>query len=220
MTATKKSCERTVLEVYDPANLPGKLKPIGGSMSDDWNNVVANQTVNALWLKHLDADEIKRQRQATVYALIGISPRDELEGMLAAQLLACHNASMECYRRAMLDEQTFEGRREALNEANKLSRTYATLLECLNRHRGKGAQKVTVEHVHVHEGGQAIVGNVETPGGGDRSKSENQPHALAHAPGTPMPSADPRREPVPVACNEERPMPDARRNVTRRASGK
>jgi hypothetical protein len=63
---------------------------------------------------------------------------------------------MECYRRAMIGEQTFEGRRENLCQANKLSRTYATLLESLNRHRGKGAQKVTVEHVHVHEGGQAI----------------------------------------------------------------
>jgi hypothetical protein len=38
-----------VLEVYEPANLPGKLTPVGASMSDDWNNVVANQTVNALW---------------------------------------------------------------------------------------------------------------------------------------------------------------------------
>ena len=34
----------------------------------------------------------------------------------------------------------------------------------LNRHRGKGQQKVTVEHVHVHAGGQAVVGIVETPG--------------------------------------------------------
>src|SRR5258708_24588659 len=100
--------------------------------------------------------------------------------MLAAQLLASHNAAMECYRRAMIAEQTFEGRKENLSQANKLSRTYATLLEALNRHRGKGQQKVTVEHVHVHEGGQAIVGSVE--GGGMRTKSKDQPHALGYAP--------------------------------------
>src|SRR5499433_1236221 len=41
---------------------------------------------------------------------------------------------------------------------NKLSHTYATLLEALNRHRGKGQQKVMVENVHVHTGGQAGVG--------------------------------------------------------------
>ena len=65
----------------------------------------------------------------------------------------------------MLPEQTFEGRREALNQANKLSRSFATLLETLNRYRGKGQQKVTVEHLHVHSGGQAIVGAV-APGEG------------------------------------------------------
>jgi hypothetical protein len=34
------------------------------------------------------------------------------------------------------------------------------LLEALDRYRGTGQQKVTVEHVHVHSGGQAIVGAV------------------------------------------------------------
>jgi hypothetical protein len=94
--------------------------------------------------------------------------------MIAAQLLAVRNAAMECYRRAMIGGQTFEGRRENLNQANKLSRTYINLLEALNRHRGKGQQKVTVEHVHVHEGGQAVVGMVETPGvGGTQNQRIN-----------------------------------------------
>src|SRR5680860_19963 len=128
-------------------------------------------------------------------AMIGIGPRDEVEGMIAAQLLAAHNASMECYRRAMIGEQSFEGRRENLSQATKLSRTYTTLLEALNRHRGKGQQKVTVEHVHVHQGGQAIVGNVEHPGGGDRAKMEDQPHAkqIAHAPQSALWSEDKER---------------------------
>jgi hypothetical protein len=34
------------------------------------------------------------------------------------------------------------------------------LLEALNRNRGKGMQKITVEHVNVHPGGQAVVGVV------------------------------------------------------------
>src|ERR1700737_415563 len=120
----------------------------------------------------------------------------------------------------MIGEQTFEGRRENLSQANKLSRTYATLLEALNRHRGKGQQKVTVEHVHVHEGGQAIVGNVESRGGGFAPKAKDQPHALAHAPGTTMPSTDPPRDAVPIPSDAERPLPDARRNITGRAEGK
>jgi hypothetical protein len=105
--------------------------------------------------------------------------------------------------------------------ANKLSRSYAALLDALNRHRGKGQQKVTVEHVHVHSGGQAVVGVVETPGGGDQLKTEEQPHAkqITHAPQPAMRSADEKREPVPVTSDAERPVPDARGDVAWRSEG-
>jgi hypothetical protein len=95
------------------------------------------------------------------------------------------------------------------------------LLDALNRHRGKGQQKVTVEHVHVHAGGQAVVGTVETPGGGDRQKSEDQPHAkqIAHAPQPEVWSEDKEREAVPVAGHAERALPNARWNVARRSKG-
>jgi uncharacterized protein YjcR len=45
-------------------------------------------------------------------------------------------------------------------------------------------QKMTVQHVHVAEGGQAIVGNVNAPaeGGGAVQKTGDQPHALGYAP--------------------------------------
>jgi hypothetical protein len=130
---------------------------------------------------------------------------------------------MECYRRAMIGDQTFEGRRENLSQANKLSCTYATLIEALNRHRGKGQQKVTVEHVTVQAGGQAIVGNVETPGGVDRLKSEEQPHArqIAHAPQPAMWSATKDEEWAPVPRSDgERPLPNARRSFDRSTKGK
>jgi hypothetical protein len=179
----------------------GRLKDLGGSQSDAWNSVLAHQTLQTLWLKNSDQDVRERQIKATAAALIGIAPKDELEGMMAAQLLAAHNAAMECYRRAMIDEQTFEGRRENLTQANKLSRSFAVLIEALNRHRGKGQQKVTVEHVTVNAGGQAIVGSVQTPGGGVPSKSEEQPHALTHAPGVPMRGPHAQRELVPSASD-------------------
>ena len=202
----------------DPYDLKGVLKRLGGSQSDHWNKVLIDQTVHTLGLNRCDGEARERRHRAALAGLIGIGPQDELEGMMAAQLLATHNAAMECYRRAMIAEQTLEGRRENLNQANKLARTYATLIEALNRHRGKGQQKVTVEHVHVHAGGQAVVGMVETPGGGDRAKSEEQPHAkqIAHAPQPAVWSADKEREPVPVASDAERPMPNAWRDVPRR----
>ena len=53
----------------------------------------------------------------------------------------------------------------------------------------KGEQKMTVQHVHVAEGGQAVIGNVSTPtpGAGAREKGKEQPHALGYAPGIEMP---------------------------------
>jgi hypothetical protein len=79
--------------------------------------------------------------------MIGMKPRDGLEGMLIAQLIASHSAAMECYRRAMIGQQTFEARRENLTQANKLSRTYAALTETLDRHRGKGQQEIARDEV-------------------------------------------------------------------------
>ena len=206
--------------VGNPEALKPALKQLGGSQSDNWNLILVNQALNALWLIP-DEEVQEQQRGGMAAALVGIGPRDELEGMMAAQLIAAHSAAMECYRRAMLKEQTFEGRRENLNQANKLSRTYAALLEALNRHRGKGQQKVTVEHVHVHAGGQAVVGMVETPGG-RTAKSEDQPHAkqIADAPQPAVRGEDTTREPMQVAGDAEREVPDARRKVTRASKGK
>jgi hypothetical protein len=43
---------------------------------------------------------------------------------------------------------------------------YAAQMEALKRYRSGGEQKMTVEHVHVHPGAQAIVGNASRSGGG------------------------------------------------------
>ena len=50
--------------------------------------------------------------------------------------------------------------------AARLLRAYATQVEAL-RLRNGGSQTVRVEHVHVNEGGQAVIGNVKSnPGSG------------------------------------------------------
>ena len=53
---------------------------------------------------------------------------------------------------------------------NKLARTNSTQMEALKRYRTGGQQKVTVEHVTVNEGGQAIVGAVTHGGRGSCGK--------------------------------------------------
>ena len=61
----------------DPDDMKGTLKSIGGSQSDHWNNTLANQAVQALWMKNSDAETRDKQLSATVAALIGIAPKDD-----------------------------------------------------------------------------------------------------------------------------------------------
>ena len=199
---TKTNKRPSIIRMPPAGKQRGDLRSISGSDNDDFSNILVNQVVNTLWRAHSDSDEQTHLVQGTLAAMIGMKPRDELEGMMIAQLIASYNAAMECYRRAMLGEQTFEARRENLNQANKLCRTYAALTEALDRHRGKGQQRITVEHVNVHAGGQAIVGAV-TAEGESSQKSEQQTHAtreITHEPGIPMRSPDPDWETMPIAA--------------------
>jgi len=107
-----------------------------------------------------------RVRQQCTRPTDGIQPRDEIEGMLAVQMIAVHNAAMDAMGRAMITGQTFQGREANVNYATKMLRTFTTQTEALKRYRTGGQQKVTVEHVHVSEGAQAIVGAVSTGGRG------------------------------------------------------
>lgn len=104
--------------------------------------------------------------------LCGIEPRDEIEGMLAVQMIAVHNVAMETLKRAMITGQTDQGVEANVNRATKTLRTFAMQMEALKRYRSGGQQKVVVEHVNVNQGGQAIVGNVSTGGGGNDRKPE------------------------------------------------
>jgi hypothetical protein len=93
-----------------------------------------------------------------------IKPANVSEALLACQMNAVHHALMRFLNRATHSEQTFEGADANVLRATRLGRLYIEQLEAMAKLKGKiGQQKVTVEHVHVHEGGQAIVGAVVTP---------------------------------------------------------
>jgi hypothetical protein len=160
---------------------------------------------------------------AALAAVDGIGPQNEAEAMLAVQMVATHNVAMNILTRAKF-ATTMPGVQEYGSLATKLLRTFTTQVETLAKLRRGGEEKVKVEHVHVHEGGQAIVGNVSqsgTGGGGDGEENWRQPceprdaAAIAYAPGTPMWSADPHGNALPAAGDEE---PEAL-SPTRRSNG-
>src|SRR4029434_462466 len=106
--------------------------------------------------------------------LAGVAPRDRLEAMLAGQMAFVHLATMTFTRR-LANVETIPQQDSSQNTLNKLMRTFTNQMETLKRYRSGAQQTVKVEHVHVHEGGQAIVGNVRT--GGGAQKPEGQAHA-------------------------------------------
>jgi hypothetical protein len=96
----------------------------------------------------------------------GVKPKDQMEAMLAAQMAAVHMATMTFARR-LAHVQNIPQQDSAERAFNKLARTFSAQVEALKRYRTGGEQRVTVEHVTVNEGGQAIVGNVAHRGGGN-----------------------------------------------------
>jgi hypothetical protein len=128
----------------------------------------------------------------------GIEPKDQLETMLAAQMAAIHNATMTFALR-LKSVKTIAQQDSAERALNKLARTFTSQIEALKRYRSTGEQKVTVQHVTVNEGGQAVIGQVTT--GAGRNENEDLPHApkpLTYAESETLPRAlEAVRETVP-----------------------
>lgn len=166
----------------EPRELKFAFEPATGTDDKNLQSQLINQVSNSLWLPENLTDEELLARVAGALSLLdGIKPKNEIEGMLAAQMVATHNGAMECLRRAMIPQQTFEGRDQNLKHATKLLSIYARQIEALDKHRGKGQQKITVEHVNIEAGGQAMVGHIET---GKNPAPQSQPQkAIPDNPG-------------------------------------
>ncbi len=92
--------------------------------------------------------------------LQGIKPQDELEGMLATQMVAVHNMAMNYAKRAMGKDLMMEQADRYVNRATKLMNVFNRQVEALQKYRTKGQQKITVQHVQVCNGGQAVIGDI------------------------------------------------------------
>jgi hypothetical protein len=90
-------------------------------------------------------------------ALNSFKPADEVEGMLISRMIALHFQGMDFLRRSIIDDQTTVGVDLNINRSTKLMRVYNETLEVLMRYRRKGKQEMIVQHVHVNDGGKAVV---------------------------------------------------------------
>jgi hypothetical protein len=122
-----------------------------------------------------------------------IRPPDQIVAMLAIQMAAVHWLMIfpleSGSRLSNLGEQEIADRM-----FNRLTRTFAMQIEALKRYRTGGEQKVTVQHVSVNEGGQAIVGNVtQDVRESVPQKRADKPLALTNSREQPMPIIEERR---------------------------
>ncbi|MEH6696680.1 MAG: hypothetical protein V7675_16690 [Hyphomonas sp.] len=148
------------LEHQDPERALIALHSVTGVRNNDAVNMLLDQLTR---LAASDMDKLDATRTNRAIAMMDeIKPSDGPEAMLAAQMVAVHVAAMQCFSRALMGDQTFMGRDLNLKHGAKLTRIYAQQVEALDKHRRKGQQTVVVEHVHVNDGGQAIVGSVSS----------------------------------------------------------
>lgn len=80
-------------------------------------------------------EEINAERYAATLALSAIGPRNELEGMLAVQMIATHAAAMECMKRSAYAIDEPEARTKEMRTATKLLQLYTRQLDALAKLR-------------------------------------------------------------------------------------
>lgn len=126
-------------------------------------------------LKALKADEASDEhpgndeRMFMLSIVRDLAPRDPVERMLAVQMAATHVATIRSARWLANTDHILQVQAHYTG-FTKLARTFAAQVEALRKHRTGGEQRVTVQHVNVSDGGQAIVGNVhQGVRGGDGS---------------------------------------------------
>jgi len=103
--------------------------------------------------------------------LENLAPQGTAQNMLAQQMICTHFAALANLTTARADDNTMEQADHYTNRATRLMRLSVAQMELWARLKGQtGQQKVTVEHVHVNAGGQAMVGMITKGGGSPHDK--------------------------------------------------
>ena len=104
--------------------------------------------------------DLKEAKSLCSEGISALGAQNGLESMLAAQMLSVHQLQQRSmvYANAADD---FELKKYYTNAAIKLANSFVQQANILAKLRGVGGQKIIVEHVDVHQGGQAVVGNIQ-----------------------------------------------------------
>ncbi len=135
-----------------------RLQKALGTSSSHFVNATLLQLQNAARTPYAGISETAVN--AALAMIEAAAPRDEIEGALAVQMACTHSAAMVVLS-SLGGAGASERRTPAFaSAAARLLKAYAMQVEVLRRLRHGSKQYVRVEHVHIHEGGQAVIGNV------------------------------------------------------------
>lgn len=113
--------------------------------------------------------DIQEAEQESQIGLKALNARGGLQEMLAAQMLSIHQLQQISMGYANRTAQ-IHNKQYFTNVAIKLANTFVHQANLLNKLQVGSQQKITVEHVEVHNGGQAVVGNINGDTCPDRGK--------------------------------------------------
>ena len=161
-----------------------------------------------------------------------IDAENSLEKMLSHQLALAHKASFQIADKALMLSDRVHSCANAeavriysteaarlMNSSARMMKAFQEGLTTLQKMRTGGNQTMTVQHVHVSEGGQAASSVTCRMGGikGAKKKNDRQPHAEGPRgafQASQMRSAlSDNREAMQKCSHEKRTLPDARREV-------
>jgi len=100
---------------------------------------------------------------AAAALIASLDPQNELEATMALQMVAANEAVLMCFERSRTAE-FMEHAAPYSTMANKAMRSFALHAEAMAKLRRGGEQ--VVKHVHVNEGGQAVIAGTVNNGGG------------------------------------------------------
>jgi hypothetical protein len=96
---------------------------------------------------------------AALAMIEGFAPQNEVEAVLAIQMSCTHIAAMSVLARLGPGGGPEDRAVRLGSAATRLLRTSTNQFEAYRRLRHGGDQYVRVEHVHINEGAQAVIGN-------------------------------------------------------------
>jgi hypothetical protein len=143
------------------------------SVSNLKDNSIDEKVISVMQLNYAETqidltnlnEEEKQLKQSKAHHLVeniadSLGAQGLLQNMLVTQLLGTHELQQKLPRYATRSLHDPEYGQYYVNAVSKLSNLFIQQVNSLQKLQGNCQQKVVVEHLHVSDGGNAIIGHV------------------------------------------------------------